>query len=210
MTSKREDREALIEARGRLKALLDEGERCLCVTPGGEAFADLRVLLDSFEQAHTPTDDEREALLNALDPSSRRIAWASRTADRVFAAGFRRPVQGEPLPDYFAPKPMPQGWVQGEPAERERESLPVASPDIWGWDWCLVCGSRAVTDRGMTVMVSSDVGPFVARVAWCDQTQECRDDLRQMSFLLTETDAEAVDAALRAAAAVTEQGGENR
>ena len=55
-----------------------------------------QMVLAVFEQARTPTDDEREALLTAIDPSRRRIAAASRAADRILAAGFRRTVQGEP------------------------------------------------------------------------------------------------------------------
>lgn len=84
------------------------------------------------------------------------------------------------------------------PTDDEREALRVASPVTWGWDACVVCGSRDVTDRGMVVMASKADGAYVGRVAWCDGSQECRDDLRQAgASMLTEDQAEAVDAALR-------------
>lgn len=84
------------------------------------------------------------------------------------------------------------------PTDDEREALRVASPVTWGWDACIVCGSRDVTDRGMVVMVSKADGAYVGRVAWCDGSQECRDDLRQAgASMLTEDQAEAIDAALR-------------
>lgn len=80
----------------------------------------------------------------------------------------------------------------------EREALRVASPVTWGWDACVVCGSRNVTDRGMVVMVSKADGAYVGRIAWCDGSQECRDDLRQAgASMLTADQAEAVDATLR-------------
>ena len=79
------------------------------------------------------------------------------------------------------------------PTDEEREALPVASRDVWGWDTCVVCGSKEVSDRGMVIMGASDGAPYVARIAWCDQSQECREDLRQTSFLLTEFDANMID-----------------
>lgn len=95
---------------------------------------------------HTPTDDEREALEDQLRkefeyrirtavaygamknyreiPSQVRADWIQGEISKAMSVartrvldGFRRPVQGEPLPDYFAPKPMPQGWVWAEPQE---------------------------------------------------------------------------------------------
>lgn len=90
------------------------------------------------------------------------------------------------------PEPSAEGYAE--------EVLRVASPDTWGWEACVVCGSKDVTDRGMVVMVSEADGVYVSRIAWCDGSQECRDDLRQTgASMLTEDNAAAVDAALRAA-----------
>lgn len=84
------------------------------------------------------------------------------------------------------------------PTGDEREALRVASPNAWGWGECVVCGSKDVTDRGMVFIVSKADGAYVGRIAWCDGSQECRDDLRQAgASMLTEDQAEAVDAALR-------------
>lgn len=97
---------------------------------------------------------------------------------------------------------------QGEPSSAQ-EAIRVASPDTWGWDACMVCGSKDVTDRGMMVLFSAKDGVYVSRVAWCDQSQECRDDLRQAgASMLTDQDAKSIDAALRAAAGVVGQEGE--
>ena len=43
------------------------------------------------------------------------------------------------------------------------------------------------------VTASSNGAPYAARIAWCDQSQECREDLRQTSFPLTELDANMID-----------------
>lgn len=69
-----------------------------------------------FEKAHT-ADDEREALMSAIDPSSRRAAVASRAADRVTAAGFHRSVA--PTDDERADAeqrwPIPLNYEAGDP-----------------------------------------------------------------------------------------------
>ena len=89
-------------------------------------------------------------------------------------------------------------WVLRIPASQtptygERGALLIAPRETWGWDTCVVCGSKEVSDRGMVIMGASDGAPYVARIAWCDQSQECREDLRQTSFLLTEFDANMID-----------------
>lgn len=83
--------------------------------------------------------------------------------------------------------------AQAEPTDDERGALPIAPREIWGWDTCVVCGSKEVSDRSMVIMGASKGSPYVARIAWCDQSQECREDLRQTSFLLTEFDANMID-----------------
>lgn len=71
-----------------------------------------RAALAVFEQAHTPTDDEREALAKVVAKADeetldyeRRLpdyysdeSWEGYRlhADHILAAGFRRTVQGEP------------------------------------------------------------------------------------------------------------------
>lgn len=85
------------------------------------------------------------------------------------------------------------------PTDDERQTLPVASRDVWGWDTCVVCGSEEVSDRGMVVMGVSAGNPYIARIAWCDQTQECQEDLRQTSFLLTADDVKVIDSSYRPA-----------
>lgn len=49
-----------------------------------------------FEQAHTPTDDEREALAEIVTYQTFMDATPNQEADAILAAGFRRTVQGEP------------------------------------------------------------------------------------------------------------------
>ena len=93
--------------------------------------------------------------------------------------------------------------ISAETPTDAQESIRVASPDTWGWDACMVCGSKDVTDRGMMVLFSAKDSVYVSRVAWCDQSQECRDDLRQAgASMLTDQDAKSIDATLRAAGEV--------
>ena len=91
--------------------------------------------------------------------------------------------------------------AQTEPTEDEREALPIAPRETWDWDTCVVCGSKEVSDRGMVIMGASNGAPYAARIAWCDQSQECREDLRQTSFLLTEPDVKVIDGFRRPAQA---------
>lgn len=58
-------------------------------------------ILSVFEQAHAPTDGEREALDDAFDEMHQITEGGCDTrgedvADMVIALGFRRTVQGEP------------------------------------------------------------------------------------------------------------------
>lgn len=74
----------------------------------GWTYADLAAAAFAvFEQAHTPTGDEREApeyrlayVVEDAVPTSEFPSWrfrySRRIADAVLAAGFRRTVQGEP------------------------------------------------------------------------------------------------------------------
>lgn len=82
---------------------------------------------------------------------------------------------------------------QTSTTDDERGALPIAPRETWGWDTCVVCGSKEVSDRGMVIMGASNGAPYAARIAWCDQSQECREDLRQTSFLLTEFEANTID-----------------
>lgn len=71
------DNQELTEARERLKAILAQGERCLCTSPGGSAFVDLGLVLDAVEDAalaHPPAD-ERDALVAEVQ-RVQRAAWA--------------------------------------------------------------------------------------------------------------------------------------
>ena len=84
--------------------------------------------------------------------------------------------------------------AQAEPTDDERGALPIAPRDIWGWDTCVVCGSKEVSDRGMVIMGASNGAPYAARIAWCDDSQECRDDMRQTdASMLSRDQAEALD-----------------
>jgi len=95
------------------------------------------------------------------------------------------------------------------PTGEERETVAVASRDTWGWDLCVACGSEDVSDRGVIVVVSKAEGVFLARLGWCDDSDECRDDLRQSgASVLTPDDAAAFDAALRHSAEVPEPSAE--
>jgi hypothetical protein len=53
-------------------------------------------VLAVFGKAHTPTDDEREALFRALDGLVPDGIDHRDAVDAVLAAGFRRTAQGEP------------------------------------------------------------------------------------------------------------------
>ena len=102
--------------------------------------------------------------------------------------------EGEVFSDVYARIAFAVFEKAHAPTDDAREALRVASPVTWGWDECVVCGSKDVTDRGMIVMVSKTEGVCAARIAWCDGSQECRDDLRQAGVsMLTEDQAEAVD-----------------
>lgn len=103
------DREQLIEAAAkalfadkstdRLNSRTAPETWALC-----EQFA--HVAFAVFEKAHTPSDDEREAMLNAAEAEAQDLlrAGQGRTGREVSAgrtirrlvAGFRRTVQGEP------------------------------------------------------------------------------------------------------------------
>ena len=62
-----------------------------------------------IEKAHTPTDDEREALATVLgEPVRGTLALA----DRILAAGFRRSVVPEPSADESHPRGH---WSNGDP-----------------------------------------------------------------------------------------------
>lgn len=190
--------------------------------------------LEAAEKAHTPTEDEREALVKRLeDEVEYRVRTAvalhkgghdheeqvrqGRASVRFLAADFRRSAEPSaecPQPCVHlsqhdaregrtcAEHPCTCPEPQGEPSSAQ-EAIRVASPDTWDWDACVVCGSKDVTDRGMMVLFSAKDGVYVSRVAWCDQSQECRDDLRQAgASMLTDQDAKSIDAALRAAGEV--------
>ena len=96
-----DQREQLIEKAA--KAILDEAG----VLPSERydemwelARRDARAALAVFEEANTPTDDEREALADVLDDclqsltDTRGICYP--LADAALAAGFHRTEQGEP------------------------------------------------------------------------------------------------------------------
>ena len=166
--------------------------------------ADLGQQIDRTEELHDIADRLSWAIApmseigehsSANDPWENAIEYA---ASRQWCGGIHICSNAEH--DHQEP--------QGEPSDAQ-ESIRVASPDTWGWDACMVCGSKDVTDRGMMVLFSAKDGVYVSRVAWCDQSQECRDDLRQAgASMLTDQDAKSIDAALRAASTVTTPQGE--
>lgn len=194
MTDKREDREALIEA---FKSKASEWDSYDFV-PGWDYSPEAAILADIalavFEQAHTPTNDEREALVeeatwaliewdtDTVDRGVRDEHYRERRADieRVFPILFRRPVQGE--------LPTCQG----------------CSEDDGHGEACRACGrpysvQGEPSDAYVTVLASEFEREWDNRVAEFDP--EVHDE---SGFIW-----EIMRAALRAAAAVTEQG-ENR
>ena len=73
--------------------------------PGAKSRAGIQAALAVFEQAHTPTtptDDEREALIDVMvmtklsDYAATDMSTIHQAVDAILAAGFRRTVQGEP------------------------------------------------------------------------------------------------------------------
>lgn len=148
MTSKREDREALIEEAA------DAIERTpwrLGTTLRTHRLDTARNVLAVFEQAHTPTDDEREALIeeatwvlidwdtDIVDRGVRDEHYRERRADveRVFPILFRRPVQGEPATrtavELEVPGDAPTGVaVQGEPTAETTRAVAKAI-NVEGW-----------------------------------------------------------------------------
>lgn len=118
MTSKREDREALIT----------EAAEAIVEAMGGIVPDELesmhadaaKAALAVFEQAHTPTDDERELLAEAdalVASWDLKGSWTSESPVGLvmrLAAALRRPVQGEPSDARF------RGIVGEVVAEAER------------------------------------------------------------------------------------------
>ena len=102
------NREELIGLRKQVQKVIEDGR----AFPADVLSAQIVLV---FEQAHTPTDDEREVLAELIDPDTSRAGWNAnapdvrdqinglhikrgvyRVVDRILAAGFRRTVQGEP------------------------------------------------------------------------------------------------------------------
>lgn len=76
-----------------------------------------------IEQAHTPTDDEREILTRIIhDETGEPEEESGFVADAILAAGFRRPVQGEPCGVLSTPEH--NAWVQGWNAAVEAQGEP--------------------------------------------------------------------------------------
>lgn len=89
-------REELIDLRKQIQKVVEDGR----AFPADVLSAQIVLV---FEQAHTPNDDEREALDYAIRCAiptdlDYRPLWKLIRAiqDAVIAAGFRRTVQGEP------------------------------------------------------------------------------------------------------------------
>lgn len=76
-------------------------------------------------QAHTPTDDEREAafkaVANARECTDGGCEEDRKIAEGFLAAGFRRTVQGEPSDDYEAG--YAEGFHHGRSTPRERHTF---------------------------------------------------------------------------------------
>jgi hypothetical protein len=75
-----------------------------------------------FEEANTPTDDEREALERIVFQCSQARLDRYETADVILGHGFHRTVQGEPATEPASelevPGDAPTGVaVQGEPSD---------------------------------------------------------------------------------------------
>lgn len=148
MTDKRE---ALIEQAIAGLAAFDEywGDGGPVDAALGRPWELIRGLLAVFEQAHTPTDDEREALKDLIEDHINSTRYGLLTLhDAILAAGFRRPVQGEPATrtavELEVPGDAPTGVaVQGEPtaevpdlsteASRALAKIREASQADLGW-----------------------------------------------------------------------------
>lgn len=93
------DREQLI---ARVRAIRDDAYLSATYLADEHVGDLMGEILAVFEQAHSPTDDEREALAEVLDgvdiirEKGETRRYALRQADAALAAGFRRTVQGEP------------------------------------------------------------------------------------------------------------------
>lgn len=64
-----------------------------------------------------------------------------------------------------------------------QETLPLAPATLWGWDTCVVCGSKTVTDYGLIFGNTKREGVWLGRVAWCER-ETCRTDLDTTKVLL--------------------------
>ncbi len=164
---------------------------------GGEAtmFQLAEVAQAVFEQAHTPTDDEREAAgalaeYDRSQPSDYERAYAEPLADALrallrHATALRRPVQGEPTPVRFVAR-------QGGKTQAVIESM-LAQANESGIRVEVVYPQGEPTDAQVLAALNS-----FYQHEWTGHMSDWSTPNRQ-----------AMRRALRAAAAVTEQG-ENR
>lgn len=144
-----EEREALIEKAAMAINSVRWNHALPHANRGGVNWTDAdlaRAAFAVFEQAHTPTGDERDDLI-ALLLRSREWNVADR-ADAILAAGFRRTVQGDPtaaLSDYLRTKgfnPSRMGnWDTGSGVGLAREAF------LAGW---------AARERGRVNRVHAD------------------------------------------------------
>lgn len=160
MTSKREDREALIEEAA--KAMYFEDCGVAALEDDAEPFREMaRVALGVFEQAHTPTDDEREASIEEVAAAFQQHEGAPTWKDNPVARdaalrwhmrGFkdglnaRRPVQGEPT-DAAAEAEANRRWphVPGDPdASSARSARRLSFRQGVSW----AHAAAAVTEQG--------------------------------------------------------------
>lgn len=99
-----------------------------------------RAALAVFEKAHTPTEDEREALLRAIEGVTYGMgrlvgAPAAKLANAILAAGFRRTAVPEPTPLSRVKGALGEGQVIEVPepsAEPRPCHLPQSAPPCIG------------------------------------------------------------------------------
>ena len=94
-------REALIEEAAKALAGLTDAEWDIATAEGTDHLAGYfeaaEQVLAVFEAAQKPTTDEREHMAQVIrNAEASGPVFASTLADVILAAGFRRPVQGEP------------------------------------------------------------------------------------------------------------------
>lgn len=168
-------------------------------------------ILSVFEQANTPTSDEREVLIDAIRRSVAgthgiQAYLAGVFADAILAAGFRRTVQGEPTQEErdaglseAHSESYRLGWragrasVQGEPtdaqlSEIERRVYDEHRGEVAGFAKALIRAGWAAALRAAAAVSRGRAEP-VSWVIWPREGTSVNVIIRSGKVMLSSADA---------------------